>query len=194
MPRYLEPMQIDGWEYVDGSLVAHNPVEMLIQEVTSMNNHTYIKPRIVISIGSGKYKKMSGLKSSLLNSNRSLKLARASVADAEETHLRFCRGIGECPYFRFDVEDRLESIKGDEWRVKGSKRKNLLQPSAMQRPPRNKTLDTIAEHTLAYIASDEVQKWISQCAEILVEARRSRARFDALKWEKRCYGSVTTPP
>ncbi len=178
-------MQIEGWEYVDGSLAAHNPMKLLDQEFAITRCS-----RIIISIGSGKCKKMSGLKSNLLHSNRSLKPVRASVADAEETHLSFRRDVGKCPYFRFDVENGLETIKGDEWRVKGKKRRFLLQPSGMKRPTCNKTLETIAEHTLAYISTDEVQQWISQCAEILVEARRSRARFDLRRWENQCHGSV----
>ena len=190
MPRYLEPMRIEGGDNVDGSLVAHNPMELLDQEVVSMSHRSNRCSRIVISIGSGKCKKMSSLKNNLLRSNRSLKLVRASVADAEETHLSFRRDIGECPYFRFDVEDGLDTIKWDEWRVKGSKRANLLQTSEMKRPPRNKTLDTIAEHTLAYISTDEVQEWISQCAKILVEARRLRVRYDSRRWEKYCNGSA----
>ena len=157
-------MQIEGWEYVDGSLVAHNPMEMLIHEITSMSNH-YLKPHIVISIGSGKRKKMRGSKS-------------GPFTDQEKIDLHFRRDLGERTYFRFDVEDGLETIKEDEWRVKGTKRKKLLQPSAMQRPPRNKTLNTIAKRTLAYISTNKVQEQISQCAEILVENRRRRFEFD----------------
>ena len=160
-------MQIQGWEYVDGSLVAHNPMEMLIREV--MRTHQW--PGIVISIGSGKTKKMSGSKSSPL------------------TDLEMRRDLGVRTYFRFDVEDGLETIKGDEWRVKRSKRENLLRRSEMKRRPRNKTLDTITEHTLAYISTNEVQARISQCAEILVETRRCRARAEPYKWQEKCYGS-----
>ena len=182
-------MQIGGWQYVDGSIVAPNPMELLHQEVASTDTHALKGCRIIISVGSGKCKETGGLKGSFLKFDQSLKLVRASRADAEETHLSFRRDIGECPYFRFDVEDGLETIKGDEWRVKGSKRGNLLQPSEMKRQPRNKTLETIAKHTLAYISTEEVQERISQCAEILVAARRLRARSDQSRWERYCYGS-----
>ena len=163
-------MQIEGWEYIDGSLVAHNPTGMLIHEITRMSKYD-IKPRIVISIGSGKCKKMSGSKSS-------------PFTDLENIDLR-----GERMGFRFDVEDGLESIEGDEWRVKRSKREYLLRRSEMKRRPRNKTLDTITEHTLAYISTNEVQECITQCAEILVKARRRRVEFDPHRWKERCYGS-----
>ena len=163
-------MQIEGWEYVDGSLVAHNPMRLLIREVMSTSNR-YIAPRIVISIGSGNPNKMSGSKSSPI------------------TDLDLRRDFDERTYFRFDVEDGLETIKADEWRVKGSKRENLLRRSQMKRRPRNKTLDTIAEHTLAYISTNEVQECITQCAEILVETRRRRVEFDPDRWKERCYGS-----
>ena len=145
-------MQTEGWQYVDGSIVAHNPMRLLHQEVATTSNHALRRCRIITSVGSGKCKETSGLKGNFLKFDQSLKLVRASVADAEETHLRFRRDIGECPYFRFDVEDGLETIKGDEWRVKGSKRGNLLQFFEMKRQPRKKTLETIAKHTLAYIS------------------------------------------
>ena len=163
-------MQVDDWEYVDGSLAAHNPMEMLIREVISTRPQD-ITPRIVISIGSGKTKQMSGSKSSPLD-------------------LWIRHGLGVRTYFRFDVEDGLETIKRDEWRVKRIKGTHLLQPSAMQRPPRNKTLDTITKHTLAYISTNEVQEQISHCADILVEARQLRFRFDPSRWEQKCYGST----
>ena len=164
-------------------------MEMLIREITEYRNNTRIKPRIVISIGSGKRKEMSGLGIGPINLNRFSKPVRPSGANLGNIHFDLSYSLDGGAYFRFDVKDGLETIKEDEWRVKGSKIVKVFQRSEMKRRPRNETLDTIAKHTSAYISTNEVQEWMSQCAEILVEARRLRARFDPHRWKKLCYGS-----
>lgn len=55
--------------------------------------------------------------------------------------------------------------------------------------PKNKTLDSIKAHTEAYLHKDEVKESIKQCAKILVEGRRLRAKNDPLRWEKACFGA-----
>ena len=55
--------------------------------------------------------------------------------------------------------------------------------------PRNKTVESIAEHTKKYLEDSEVQQTIKECANILVEGRRQRARNDPQRWEKACFGA-----
>ena len=55
--------------------------------------------------------------------------------------------------------------------------------------PRNKTIETITEHTNAYLEKGEVRTWIEECAKLLVEGRRQRARIDPQRWEKACFGA-----
>ena len=54
---------------------------------------------------------------------------------------------------------------------------------------KNKTLETIREHTTTYLAKKNVQQWIEQCAKILVDGRRLRAKSDPGRWEKACFGA-----
>ena len=54
--------------------------------------------------------------------------------------------------------------------------------------PRNKTLEDIRKYTMAYLEEAEVEEWLEQCAETLVENRRDRAKSDPERWEKTCFG------
>ena len=55
--------------------------------------------------------------------------------------------------------------------------------------PKNKTLEEITRCTENYLRNDEVQGWITECARILVESRRCRAKMDPQRWEKTCFGA-----
>ena len=55
--------------------------------------------------------------------------------------------------------------------------------------PKNKTLEEISRCTENYLSSPEVQELIKECARILVENRRCRARKDPQRWEKTCFGA-----
>ena len=54
---------------------------------------------------------------------------------------------------------------------------------------RNKTLEAIREHTRIYLDKPEVQDWIHECATLLVDGRRARARADPQRWERACFGA-----
>lgn len=55
--------------------------------------------------------------------------------------------------------------------------------------PRNKTLEEITRCTEDYLQNPEVQQSIKECAHILVNCRRARARMDPQRWEKACFGA-----
>lgn len=55
--------------------------------------------------------------------------------------------------------------------------------------PKNNTLDEITRCTERYLAKSEVQKNIDDCAQILVQSRRCRAKMDPQRWEKTCFGA-----
>lgn len=55
--------------------------------------------------------------------------------------------------------------------------------------PKNKTLEEITRCTENYLEKEEVQISIKECARILVESRRCRARMDSQRWEKTCFGA-----
>lgn len=55
--------------------------------------------------------------------------------------------------------------------------------------PKNKTLDDITRCTEKYLRVKEVQESINECAKILVQSRRCRAKMDPQRWEKTCFGA-----
>lgn len=55
--------------------------------------------------------------------------------------------------------------------------------------PKNETLETITARTEAYLARPDVQGQIEECAQLLVDCRRARARTDPPRWEKACFGA-----
>jgi len=55
--------------------------------------------------------------------------------------------------------------------------------------PKNKTLDSIREHTNAYLNDPEVQQNIQEVAALLVKGRRKRAAQDPQRWKKTCFGA-----
>lgn len=55
--------------------------------------------------------------------------------------------------------------------------------------PKNETLEEITRCTEDYLKEHQVQEWIKECARILVESRRCRAKMDPQRWEKTCFGA-----
>ena len=52
--------------------------------------------------------------------------------------------------------------------------------------PKNKTLETIRNHTETYLDRADVTRWINDSARILVNCRRERAANDPQRWAKVC--------
>ena len=52
--------------------------------------------------------------------------------------------------------------------------------------PKNRTLETIREHTEAYLNGADATTWINGCAHQLVNSRRQRAENSPCKWAKVC--------
>lgn len=55
--------------------------------------------------------------------------------------------------------------------------------------PKRKTIEKIAKYTEAYLQDPELQILVKECAKILVEARRQRAKNDPQRWEKTCFNT-----
>lgn len=52
--------------------------------------------------------------------------------------------------------------------------------------PKNRTLETIRNHTETYLNREDVTRWINDSARILVNNRRQRAENDPQRWAKVC--------
>lgn len=55
--------------------------------------------------------------------------------------------------------------------------------------PRNKTIEAITRHTENYLGQAKVRNHIEECAQLLVQGRRERAKNDPDRWEKACRGT-----
>ena len=55
--------------------------------------------------------------------------------------------------------------------------------------PKNETLESIRKYTEDYLHCPETIKMIQQCAKLLVDGRRGRAKSDPQRWEKACFGT-----
>lgn len=55
--------------------------------------------------------------------------------------------------------------------------------------PKNQTLESIRKYTEDYLLLRETKDMIEDCAKLLVEGRRGRARSDPQRWEKACFGT-----
>lgn len=236
-PTYFQPRKTGNREYLDGGMGANNPCEELYGEVRRMNNGSNKCVRIILSIGTGKNNKAARFN----GKGRSrywnyMNWAKKWASDAQGPHermLRLQRERKEFPYFRLNVEQGLDEMKLDEWRVRGALRTTVgkvvgsLRSSNKSSPhtnncnnaqsdevsaaeknhglldapkslessipvwfqPKNMTLDSIRMQTNSYLAQEDVKSWLRECAKILVEIRRNRAKKDPQRWEKACFGA-----
>lgn len=219
-PTYFEPLKTGDHEYLDGGMGANNPCEEIQGEVWRMNNNSKNCVRVILSIGTGRNNMVPFGGQGLSRYWHLFKWAQKRVTDSQEPHVRMkARAKREnFTYFRLNVEQGLDKIKLDEWRVKGELRttvgravnrlRSLRKSSPHTRnsnkvrsdenstaekadclPPKNKTLDSIRTNTNSYLAREDVKKWLRDCAEILVKIRRGRAEQDRQRWERACFGA-----
>lgn len=55
--------------------------------------------------------------------------------------------------------------------------------------PKNLTLEAIRKHTEVYLSRPETIEMIKQCAKLLVDGRRGRAKSNSQRWERVCFGT-----
>ena len=55
--------------------------------------------------------------------------------------------------------------------------------------PRNLTLEDIRIHTGHYLSRPDTVEMIEQCAKLLVDGRRGRAKSNPQRWERACFGT-----
>ena len=262
-PSYFKEVEIEGRLYLDGGFGANNPCVEIFEEVRKLSNYNSASTKTVISIGTGMHKNQRiqtrrrrtkiFLYDEFGKFIHYLNFARKWATNSENIHIDMLRrkqGLHHLKYERFNVEDGLDDMKLDEWKVRGPFRLRLgrcigRMRTYMQGPPksntynnndpekpmaevshaekspngidtasehhrtdskadtersedtseipswfqpRNKTLESIRKHTQAYLSQTDTQRRIKECARILVESRRGRAKADPHKWELTCFG------
>ena len=187
-PTYFKPMVIDGLEYLDGGFGANNPCLEAYDEVKKMNNNAKRCVRSILSVGTGKHKESSRFNGDgIYRYVNYLNFARKWATDSEGIHGKLVQARSDLEeldafeYCRLNVEEGLGRMKLDEWRTRRSFRRKA--------EAKNKTLETIRKHTENYLADEEVQKNIKECAKTLVEIRQQRAESNPQRWERACFGA-----
>ena len=272
-PTYFKPVVIDGLEYIDGGFGANNPCAEIYDEVKRMNNNYEKCVHIILSVGTGKNKKLSRFQGHGIERYWNyLNFARKWATDAEKTHDQMLRdkrnSAFKFHYYRLNVEEGLGLMKLDEWRARGPVKRKIGSIIGKHRPgpsdavkqqtqasvgkgakpqngnhpvgnapgqsepdgvaesnpgavvtemevgaggrvdgetsegssdsinlasiprllqPKSRTLDNIRKHTMAYLENEQVKLWLEECAEILVEGRRERAKSHPHRWERTCF-------
>lgn len=272
-PTYFKPVVIDGLEYIDGGFGANNPCAEIYDEVKRMNNNYEKCVHFILSVGTGKNKKLSRFQGHGIERYWNyLNFARKWATDAEKTHDQMLRdkrnSAFKFHYYRLNVEEGLGLMKLDEWRARGPIKRKIGSIIGNHRPgpsdavvqqtqasvgkeakpqngnhpvenapgqsvsegvaepnpgavvtekevgaggrvngetsegssdsinlasiprllqPKSRTLENIRKHTMAYLENEQVKLWLEECAEILVEGRRERAKSHPNRWERTCF-------
>ena len=126
-PTYFKAAKIDGLEYLDGGFGGtNNPSKEICDEVLTMNNRAKGCLNVVVSIGTGKNKKLSRWRSkkSWMPAGRYINFmnfAKKWASQSETQHNDMIRDQRnyEFEYFRLNVETGLDEMKLDEWRARG---------------------------------------------------------------------------
>ena len=272
-PTYFKPVVIDGLEYIDGGFGANNPCAEIYDEVKRMNNNYEKCVDLILSVGTGKNKKLNRFQGHGIGRYWNyLNFARKWATDSEKTHDQMLRDKRNSPfkfhYYRLNVEEGLGLMKLDEWCARGPVKRKIGSIIGKHRPgpsdtvvqqtqasvgrkaqplngkypvgnapsqsdsegvaesnprpvvtekevgavsqangessercsdsvnlasiprllqPKNRTLENIRKHTMAYLETEQVKLWLEECAEKLVEGRRARAKSHPSRWERTCF-------
>ena len=133
-PAYFEPSKIGDLEYLDGGMGANNPSEEIYDEVRRMNNGSNNCVRVILSIGTGRNHKTARFSGQGISRYwHYVNWAKKWATDSEEAHLRMLKkrqSESESErfwYLRLNVEEGLDDMKLDEWRVRGTLRTTIGQ-------------------------------------------------------------------
>ena len=129
-PTYFEPAVIDGLEYIDGGFGANNPCTEIYEEVKTMNNNYEKSVDIILSVGTGRNKKLNRFQGHGIQQYWNyLNFARKWATDSEKTHEQMIKykimSSYKFAYYRLNVEEGLDLMKLDEWNARGPIKRNL---------------------------------------------------------------------
>lgn len=129
-PTYFKPAVIDGLEYIDGGFGANNPCAEIYDEVKRMNNNYDKCVDFILSVGTGKNKKLNRFQGHGIQRYWNyLNFARKWATDSENTHdqmIKYKRNSSyKFAYYRLNVEEGLGLMKLDEWRARGPIKRKL---------------------------------------------------------------------
>lgn len=162
-PHHFKPSRKGDERFVDGSFWLNNPSWEVFNEIRTVHKNSLDAVEFLLSIGSGeiRYPKKDLLWKMAWPSDKSLLKALNSQSERVDKLMNLTCESGVFQYRRLSVQNGLEDIGLDEWK------------------PEQKRLQTLARikiATQAYLDQPQVASNLDECAEILVERRRQRAR------------------
>ena len=189
-PGYFSPIKIEtdgGSEVIrfkDGGFGTNNPSEEAYWDI--LNKHgSILHMGPFISIGTGITpmdmfgKRSDNLSNAYVNIKTAVKLP-ARTLKAHENMIRNANPDGEerFPYFRFDGGLELGEVDLGEWETH-----RFPRITAKDGTSGLKTLKKIEAAIAVYLRNRDVQRDLTECAELLVNRRRLRAR-NASDWDR----------
>ena len=160
-------MNIEGNTFVDGGFGTNNPTFEAFKELIYSDANSPTEP-FVISIGSGISRHRSNLKQSKFRPDvvstifSALNLA-TRTEEVHEDMLAVARNR-QFEYFRFNVDEGLEDIHLDSWKVRRTDGRESLD-----------TISHIASITARYLERQDVQEKLCRCAQLLVNRLKPQA-------------------
>ena len=166
-PQYFPPIAIEGNTFVDGGFGANNPTLEAFKELTYSDVDSPPEP-LVISVGSGFTQHRSSLRKSKLRPQFISRVYSAFdyTTETEFVHedmLAFARHR-KLEYFRFNVDEGLENILLDSWKVHKTDGRESFE-----------TISHIASMTTKYLERQDVQEKLFRCAQLVVNRYKLQA-------------------
>jgi hypothetical protein len=189
-PFLFAPIRFNGYKFLDGGMGANNPAMIALKEVAQMHPHN---PAVLVSIGTGERPGRPQQKPGTRDQVRQLRrmdrqsrkqgvkklfeiasMGKNMLTDTTGTarDVAFVTSEMHVRAYRFNVPNTVTppipgSIPLDEWL-----------------PPANgeSTLTKIRQATAEYLQNPAVDEKLGQFADILVSARRNRAKTE--HWER----------
>ena len=160
-------MKIEGNTFVDGGFGTNNPTFEAFKELIYSDVDLPTEP-LVISIGSGFSRHRSKLKQSEFRPEfvSTVFSALNLATRTEEVHedMLAVATNRQFEYFRFNVDEGLEDIHLDSWKVRRTDGKESLE-----------TINHITSMTAKYLERQDVQEKLCRCAQLLVNRFRAQA-------------------
>ncbi len=194
-PAYFRPVRIlpahrgiplPAIRFKDGGFGCNNPSEIAYHDVVEAHGglSKNIGPFISIGTGVGNFRLFSNKKGNFrdvcANAMAALKSpALTTLAHNSMSYLAKFDRTERFPYHRFDGGKVLGEIAMDDWKTHKSKHHR----SHAQKRPGDKTMEDIQRAVEVYLAKEEVQRDLEDCAKLLVRRRRLRTE-DSSRWER----------
>lgn len=189
-PGYFPPIKIktgNGSEVVtfkDGGFGSNNPSDEVYKDIIHKHGDSkHMGP--FVSIGTGVTpldmfgKRSDNLSTAIVNIRTAIKLpSRTLRAHRNMVFFSNLDGVERFPYYRFDGGRELGKVGLGEWESH-----RFTRITGQDGTPGRKTLEKIEIAVAVYLQHRDVQRDLMECARLLVQRRRLRAR-DASGWDR----------